>query len=1144
MASGTVVAIAEEIGRALCTLRPALESPAAFKGLALRLGWNLETIPAPIQELAGSVATLESALLPFYSGTEPSESEIATLLATVPATVDAITALSGASFDPALVAEGFADEFPQRVIDFVVTEYLTLHHPGVAFGARTLGLIRDVYIQPAGLRPGYLRREITWPDFGKILHDPVLLLQNAYGWRTADFEAHTFLRAVADLLASAKVYCELEQMAEDKAERVEGAGLVEGRPARWCLNAPLYVDQTESGALETGVRLMPLPATGVHLPGLALLPYALGDFGQRFQLDDHLFLTLRSSLDLEGGVAIRVRPDEPIDILVGFEADTPSRASGTLSGRVEYIDPAMEPRVLLGSTTGTRLETRTVSGVGALQLDAAGAPELFVEFELSGCRFVIAAGEDTFLKSLIPSQGIAVSLDLAIGLSTRRGVYFRGGTGLKVTQPIHAALGPINIRSLTVAVAASGAEFPVEISVELAARLGPVTAIVDGVGLQATFAFPGHGGNLGVANLDLDFKHPAGLSLAIEAPSVRGGGALGYSSATGEYFGGLELTINELVSVKAIGVVGTKMPDGSRGFSFAAVITVSDFPAINLGFGFRLTGVGGIVGLDRTFDFARLEENLKRGTLRNLLFPPNPVANATAIFADMTQVFPAARDHYVFGLMFRITWGSEKLVVIDLAVIIAESVAILGIVEVYFPRFDFAQVEIHVHVIGELDVGRKRIFVHAEIINTSHIFGFKLSGGAAMLLTWGEQPVFILSFGGFNKRYEQQLPPGFPALDRLTVQLVDTKNLKATLRVYLAVTSNSVQIGGSFALKAGVGKFTIKGALTVDALLQFYAKPRFIFELDAWLELKAWGVTLFSVRVRGTLSGGSPWHARGKATFKIWIFSCSVDFDEVWGDDAAEESLPEADVRSLVIGAFKDSRNWTAELPPETQGLVTLREPVSDTATLHPLGALAIAQRVAPLNVSLTRFGNARPQGQNFFRIEKVLVGTYNILEGSASFNVGPVTEHFARSQFLDMTDDEKLESPAFEKMDCGVRLGTAPVRHAAPLTAPVKYQTLKYNRTTKKLDDAGVKNISDTLLNQLVGTGAAASAPSAVRRGVPPPAVRIAPFKYVVANVKNQSPVTEDRASTYTQAAELMRAKVAAKTHGKSDLQVLEVTK
>jgi hypothetical protein len=1123
--------LGREIGRLLEPLGEVADHPELLDRLLASVGRSTpEAKRAALFDALAAIASLRTQLQALLEQSPNSLDDISEVLDIARNTFKALRALDA--------VVGSSEEFSgfgRDLADKLLTSYLFNWHPLLRSIASLVGvetLAEDAEpIPPLVLGDQLVRAQFSVDRFHfnrlkSLLRDPADALRDEYG---SLFSAPDEMRAMADTLFP----------------RIERVLMELGVPCRYGLSPDdepflgdtgpflehaliVYADDIVAGAeAEAGVVVTISPAD-------------LGDLGFVF----HPFGTLTSQRHA-GPFVIELEVTAGVNVVAyGRQGVTLLADSGTaeFGGHVSatLTPPSDEPAFILGSPLGSRLE------VGGALIEAKTSlsearQSLTLSADVSKSSMVIAPGDgDGFLSRVLPAEGVRADFDLGLAWSNEHGLSFRGTVGLDSDLPVGFALGGLSIPSIHLALNAGDSNVTTEVSVNVSATIGPLVAVINRVGLTAVLSFPEDGGNLGVADLDFRFKSPSGIGLVVDAEVVKGGGFLAVT-ATGDYFGALELTIKEMVSVKAIGVIGTKMPDGSRGFSFVAIITVSDFPGINLGFGFRLTGVGGIIGIDRTFDFDKLEQGLKQGALRNLLFPPNPVANATAILADITQVFPAARDHHVFGLMFRIVWGSENLVTIDLAAIITDTIAILGIVDVYFPRFDFAQVEFHVHVIGLLDLGGKRIFVHAEILNTSQIFGFKVSGGAAMLVSWGDDPVFILSFGGFNKRYEPHLPAGFPALDRLTVQLLNSKNLKATLRGYLAVTSNSLQFGGSFAMKAGVGKFTIEGSLTVDALLQFHGHPKFIFDLDAWIELKAWGVTLFSVHVEGTLSGGRPWHARGSASFKIWIFHCSVDFDEVWGDPPDDEILPEIDVRSLLLEAFQDVRNWTAELPRAAQGLVTLREPTDGSrATLHPLSALAITQRVAPLNVSLTRFGNAKPQGQNLFTIESISVGVSNTTGGTFSFTLETVGEHFARSQFLDMTEDEKLESPAFEKMDCGVRLVSAPVQYDDPLVVSISYQTWRYNAATKSLEP--VEEVSETVPQHLLATGAAASGPSAAYARTPAPAVKILPLEYVVANVNDQSPVTEARAATYTQAVELMNARVAAREIEKTQAQVLEV--
>ena len=90
----------------------------------------------------------------------------------------------------------------------------------------------------------------------------------------------------------------------------------------------------------------------------------------------------------------------------------------------------------------------------------------------------------------------------------------------------------------------------------------------------------------------------------IDAAVVVGGGYLFFDAQKEEYGGILQLEIAETIAVKAIGLLTTRMPDGSKGFSLVVIIAAEGFPPIQLGFGFTLTGIGGLLGINRTVDWS------------------------------------------------------------------------------------------------------------------------------------------------------------------------------------------------------------------------------------------------------------------------------------------------------------------------------------------------------------------------------------------------------------------------------------------------------------------------------------------------------------------------------------------------------------
>src|SRR5262249_9379272 len=119
--------------------------------------------------------------------------------------------------------------------------------------------------------------------------------------------------------------------------------------------------------------------------------------------------------------------------------------------------------------------------------------------------------------------------------------------------------------------------------------------------------------------------------------------------------------------------------------------------------------------------------------------------------------------------------------------------------------------------------------------------------------------------------------------------------------------------------------------------------------------------------------------------------------------------------------ALANLGNWTGKLPDGQRPMVTLRAK-PDAATevlLHPLGTLTIKQSVVPLNMDISRFGQAAPAGARHF--------TLSVSMGPNGQNqtTQPVEDFFGPAQFLEMSDDEKLSWPSFQLMTAGVSIGS-----------------------------------------------------------------------------------------------------------------------
>jgi hypothetical protein len=148
------------------------------------------------------------------------------------------------------------------------------------------------------------------------------------------------------------------------------------------------------------------------------------------------------------------------------------------------------------------------------------------------------------------------------------------------------------------------------------------------------------------------------------------------------------------------------------------------------------------------------------------------------------------------------------------------------------------------------------------------------------------------------------------------------------------------------------------------------------------------------------------------------FFSVGIDFEVAWGE-APTPALPSVAVAALVAKALSDPSSWHAELP-SGDSLVTLRTvDASGDVVAHPLGALVGVQKVVPLDVDIDRIGRSVPSDGNRYDITGVKVGGVDV--PNPSFR----DEHFARAEFIDISEEDKLSKPSFERFKAGVAVST-----------------------------------------------------------------------------------------------------------------------
>lgn len=704
-----------------------------------------------------------------------------------------------------------------------------------------------------------------------------------------------------------------------------------------------------------------------------------------------------------------------------------------------------------------------------------GQPKDDAEIRLEFNNFGLSlSGEDRdgFLQKILPDNGAAkVNASFSIvysalqnkfsvrGLDSNEGLLLlfnveKSLFGKLRIPTIYAGLKPYlddkkAIRGVTL-----------EASAQMNLSLGPFMMNVDRLGFNGSLSFPEKAdGNLGAANLDVGLKPPSGIGFLVKASLIKGGGFLSIDPDNHQYYGVGELSIklssntpNELeLTLKVIAVILTRLPDGSKGFSFLLLASIEFSPAIDTVFGFKLKGAGVLVALHRSMNLENFQNAVSDDRLNSVLFPDNPVGNAPTIVKTLNSLFPPAEGRYVFAIMARIGWGTRKLVDIKAGLLIEVpeplKLALAGVVTITLEEANVKILRLQLNFVVTLDMGKKIFAFQASIYNSKFLV-FPIKGDAFARYRWGDDPIFLFSVGGWHPDFQVPAGLNLPAKPtRLTVPLLEDDNPSLILSCYVAFTSNTIQAGFAIDFKMKWSKFRLEAGLSVDALLQF-DPIYFIVDFEGKLRI-FWGDSrLAGVTVKGKFSGTTPWRIQGKATFEIWIWDYDVDFDKTFGDKASEISQ-ESEVLPLLQKAIQDKGNWQATMPAGKSAQVVLRNsdndldeapeaaPADGPILADPLARLDVTQQVAPLAVRIDKLGFQKVKDFRKFDL-KAQTPDGQALAGST------LNDFFAPAMFLDLNDAEKLSRKSYEQMKAGFSFGDA----VAVTTGAAQVTAFAYDNT------------------------------------------------------------------------------------------------
>ncbi|GAA0418506.1 hypothetical protein Acor_19460 [Acrocarpospora corrugata] len=986
---------------------------------------------------------------------------------------------------PAGALQQFVGELPRRLLDRVVSRHL-IDNQRILSGVLTgLGVLGTTVVNAGSTDPALPETTVRFVDFariGEFFSSPETAFGSLFGWGTPQFDGP----ALIDLLYELLTFLGLPV----------AWGVDPGPPER------PFIEFFLAALIPTGPSVTPPGLDMIAKTGLADGIDLVVPVGGGFAIG------LSAAGGVEASTGIRIQP--PADVSVIPPQGT---VQGTLAAGLDKVPgPDRDKVVLLGVAGGTELSAKRIRIrlTTSFAWDVAAgraAGDFGLEGAVEGGRLVISlAGADGFVSGVMSGFALAADFDLGFGWRAGSGVFFTGSGGLDVQIPTHVQLGPIEIDSLTVRAGIEPAGFPIGLMATIKAALGPLRAVVENIGAEALLGLPADGdGNLGPFDLEFRFKPPTGVGLSLDVGVVKGGGYLSVDAARGEYAGALEFVIADFLAVSAVGLITTRNPDGSPGFSLLIVIT-AEFPGgVQLGFGFVLLGVGGLLGIDRTMNLRALMEGVRTGAVERVMFPRDVVANAPRILSDLRAFFPAKRDTFLVGPMVKIGWGTPALITASVGVIIEipGNIAIVGVLKVTLPTPDEPLIRLQVNFAGAIEFDRKRLYFFASLFDSRILF-LTITGEMGLLVAWGDEPDFVVSVGGFHPSFEPP-PLPFPVPRRIMVSILDEDWGRIRITNYFAVTSNTAQFGAAAELYFKFSAISIQGHIGFDALFRF-SPFYFIVEISASVSLKVFGVGVFGIHLQFELEGTSPWRARGQGSISFFFFDVSADFDETWGE-AKHTELDPVNVLPLLKAELEKPESWRA-LSPGTHLFVSLRDlPDSGPGALvlHPAGALEVRQRAVPLDIGIAKVGGNRAGDATRFTLS---------VQGTALRRSADVTEPFAMAQFLELDDAERLSRPSFERQHAGIELVPtgAGAQSARMVQRAVRFEEVviddQFRRRQRRF-----RPIAGGLFGHLVAGASITAAPvsAAAARQLDPhqDGVAIAGAGFVVASTVDNRPTT-----------------------------------
>ena len=985
-----IVGIVNFLSEALQPLKDAAASNQVLDSLFVRLGWPAPSGLGMENPLLSTAAEVEQLVADVNSG-----ASVFALLSQVEKVFHELDELRSRVIDSSMPAPfddaGFWQSFPQELAVLLLCEALENSASGLYGVMAILGVVQKRLVpadESAG-RSEYLARRIELSNASRLVSSPADWFSRLYGWNDS-FDYSLFLSALASLGAGVNaMVAHLSTLSPPFSTTVNDDNPQRGRLSQLVISPFQPGTVSPNAVVKTALVATPLPPSeNASEPpnGVLLSLLVIGVAQARMNLPGNIVLTLTGDFQTS-----------PIQFGIRLTGVTIESGQSNIDIAADLEISPQIPILLGGTENGIRVELKGAH-LSMMAQGTATDLEFKIDAGLDEANVILDfGGADSFLRGVIGAGPYQFSLPFGFTWSNTQGLQFSGNTLPEIHIPMLLKLGPLLLTEATVQLATGGEDeaFVIQIAVDGALLLGSFNVTFYGLGLQAqtrsaSLQAPG---NFGLLDIYLGIKEPNSIAFSIESETINGGGLLYIEDD--RYIGALNLSVLE-IGIDALTIIDTSLPNRTDGYAIFASLSLR-FPSIPLGFGFSLSGLGGVLGLNRGVDGEALAFGLRDGAVDAILFPEDPVRDADILINQLDEYFPIIDGNTIVGPVAEISWGTPALITgqLGIAISLPEGViVVLGSILSILPDPNYPILELHLDILGEIDGAEGTLLVVGSLYDSRLLGVIELSGDAAVYMSVVDNPYFLLSVGGFHPGFQPPayVPSILESLRRMRAEVLVGLGVTANLESYFAVTSNTVQVGGKFELEAAAEflgvTYTAKGWFDFDILLRF--NPFLIItDASAGVGVFAENKEITGVNLSVHLEGVDPWYATGNASFKF--FFVKVKFQFTVGGHTPAINAPTSDVLKLMAAELENPTAWTIERGTGIQPGIVLRASISEEL-VRPDDFLAARQTVAPMDYTLDRFGETTPV-QKSINIESAKI---TFFDGEQNIDFDEVNDWFA----------------------------------------------------------------------------------------------------------------------------------------------------